>query len=64
MLYIFDDERRGHGPIAPDPFRDGTIFSRGRVAGALCGTTTLRRPLLTTDKNRSRHGDAMIVNRP
>jgi hypothetical protein len=64
MFNIFDDERRGHGPIAPDPLADGTLFGRGGVAVGLCGPATPRLPLLTPAKNRSRHGGAIIVRRP
>ncbi len=28
MPGIFDDERRGSGPIAPDPYGTGPIFAR------------------------------------
>jgi len=64
MLFIFNDEGRGQGAFLPDSFRNGAIFSRECVAGGLCGVTTPHRPLLITAKNRSRHGGAIIVNRP
>ena len=64
MQRIFNDERRGHGPFGPDRLSDGTLFHRGRVPNGLCGATTLRRPLLTPVKNRSRHGGEITVNRP
>ena len=53
MLGIFDDERRGSGPIAPDP-ADGANFRQGRVADGSWSPTPPRRPLLTLAKIRSR----------
>ncbi len=64
MLSIFNDERLGHAPFLSDPARDGAHFDRGRVANALCGITTPRRPLLTPVKIRRRHGGVIIVIRP
>ena len=64
MLGIFDDEQRGSGPISPDPEGTGRFFARAASRAASVGPATLRHPLLTLAKNRSRHGDRMNVNRP
>ena len=62
--YLLDGERRGSGPISPDPGGTGRFFARAASRAASVGPATLRRPLLTLAENRSRHGDRMNVNRP
>ena len=64
MPSIFNDERRSDAPFLSNSVWDGALFDRGRVANALCGNATLRRPLLTPIKKRLRHGGAITVNRP
>jgi hypothetical protein len=64
MLGIFNDERRSHGPIGPDPFRTGRFFAHAASRPAYVGPATWRRPLLPWAKNRSRHSGVLIVNRP
>ena len=74
MPSIFDDEHRGSGPISPDPEGTGRFFApecdRGAASRApAVGPATVRRPLLTLTKNRSRPelllvGRKMNVDRP
>ncbi len=54
MFNIFDDERRGSGPIAPDPYGTGLIFARAASRTAHGYPTPPRRPLLTLAKISSR----------
>jgi hypothetical protein len=69
MLGIFDDERRGSGPMAPDPSfvettkRDGALFRQSGVAGHSWRGTPPRGPLLTLAKNRSRQTHHLFLNR-
>ncbi len=51
MPGIFDDERRGSGPISPDPYGTGPIFARAASRPAHGDPTP---PLLTPAKIRSR----------
>jgi len=57
MAGIFDDQRRGSGPIAPDPrgnsWGTGPISARTASRTAHGGPTPPRRPLLTLAKIRS-----------
>jgi hypothetical protein len=54
MPGIFDDERRGSGPIAPDPWGTGRISARAASRTAHGDPTPPRRPLLTLAEIRSR----------
>ena len=62
MPGIFDDERRGSGPIAPDPggnprvkpWGTGPISARAASRTAHGDPTPPRRPLLTLAEIRSR----------
>jgi hypothetical protein len=54
MPGIFDDERRGSGPIAPDPLATGPIPARPASRTAHGDPTPPRRPLLTLAGIRSR----------
>ena len=58
MPGIFDDERRGSGPIAPDPGGNprgmGPISAGAASRTAHGGPTPPRRPLLTLAGIRSR----------
>jgi hypothetical protein len=54
MPGIFDDERRGSGPIAPDPRGTGPIPARAASRTAHGYPTPPRRPLLTLAGIRSR----------
>ena len=64
MLGIFDDERRGSGPMAPDPAGTGRFFARAASRAAHGDPTPPRRPLLTLAKNRSRQTHHLFPNRP
>ncbi len=64
MLGIFDDERRGSRPKAPDPFRTGPFFARAASRLSCVGPATWRQPLLSLAKNGSRHDRNLIVHRP
>ena len=66
---LFNGERRGSGPISPDPFgaryrRAARFFARAASRAASVGPATLRHPFLTLAENRSRHGYRMNVNGP
>ena len=54
MPGIFDDERRGSGPIAPDPGWTGPVSAGAASRTAHGGATPPRRPLLTLAEIRSR----------
>ena len=54
MPGIFDDERRGSGPIAPDPRGTGPISARAASRAAHGASTPPRRPLLALAEIRSR----------
>ncbi len=54
MPGIFDDERRGNGPIAPDPSGTGPISARAASRTTHGGPTPPRRPVLTLAEIRSR----------
>ena len=54
MPGIFDDERRGSGPIAPDPRGTGRVFARAASRTAHGDPTPPRRPLLALAEIRSR----------
>ena len=47
MPGIFDDERRGSGPMAPDPGGTGRFFARAASRAAHGDPTPPRHPLLT-----------------
>jgi hypothetical protein len=64
MQRIFDDERRGSGPMAPDPGGTGRFFARAASRAAHGDPTPLRSPLLTLAKNRSRQTHHLFPNRP
>ncbi len=64
MLGIFDDERRGSGPMAPDPFWTGRFFARAASRAVYGDPTPPRGPLLTLAKNRSREMHHLFRNRP
>jgi len=64
MPGIFDDERRGSGPMAPDPGGTGRFFARAASRAAHGDPTPPRRPLLTLAKNRSRQTHHLFPNRP
>ncbi len=64
MPGIFDDERRSHGPIWPDPFGTGRFFDHAASRPACVGPATLHRSLLPWAKNRSRHGGELSVYGP
>jgi len=64
MLGIFDDEQRGSGPIAPDPFGTGRLCAGAASRKALWGPSPRRLPLLTPAQSRSRQKRALSVHRP
>ena len=64
MQDIFDDERRGSGPMAPDPGGTGRFFAGPASRAAHGDPTPPRRPLLTPAKNRSRQTHHLFPNRP
>ncbi len=64
MLGIFDDERRGSGPIAPDPSGTGLISARAASRTAHGGPTPPRRPLLTLAEIRSRQTYRYFRSKP
>jgi len=69
MPGIFDDERRGSGPMVPDPLRmgrggTGRFFARAASRAAHGDPTPPRRPLLTLAKNRSRQTHPLSPNSP
>ena len=64
MLGIFNDERRGSRPKAPDPFRTGPFFARASSRLSCVGPATRQHPLLSLAKNGSRHDRSLNVYRP
>ena len=54
MPGIFDDERRGSGPMAPDPGGTGRFFARAASRAPHGDPTPPRRPLLTLRPMRLR----------
>ena len=64
MLGIFDDERRGSGPMAQDPLGTGRFFARAASRAAHGGGAPPRGPLLTLAKNRSRQTHHLFLDRP
>ncbi len=64
MPSIFDDEQRGSGPIAPDPFGTGRICAGAASRKDLWGPTPRRLPLLAPAQMRSRQERAVNVHRP
>ncbi len=54
MPGIFDDARRGSGPIVPDPSGTGLISAEAASRTAHGGPTPPRRPLLALAVIRSR----------
>lgn len=69
MLGIFNDERRGSRPKAPDPSRTGPLFAQLQEMAAAArmscvGPATQRHPLLSLAKNGSRHGRNLNLNKP
>ncbi len=64
MPGIFDDERRGSGPMASDPFGTGRFFARAASRAAHGGPTPPRGPLLSLAKNRSRQTRHLLPNSP
>ena len=64
MQDIFDDERRGSGPMAPDPGGTGRFFAGPASRAAHGDPTPPRRPLLTLAKNHSRQTHHLIPQQP
>ena len=64
MPGIFDDERRGGGPMAPDPGGTGRFFARAASRAAHGDPTPPRRPLLTLAEKRSRQTLHLFHNWP
>jgi hypothetical protein len=64
MLGIFDDERRGSGPMGPDPFGTGLFFARAASRATHGDPTPPRGPLLTLAKNRSRQTHHLFPDSP